>query len=61
MQDAIAADYGDDWGDNRERVTGRMREVMQFTHNLRIQSIAPDTSTEGLKRLVDRENRNRRR
>jgi hypothetical protein len=47
MQDTIAADYGDDWGDNRERLLERMREVLQFTRNLRIQSIAPDTSVEG--------------
>jgi hypothetical protein len=47
MQNAIAADYGDDWNDNRERVLERMREVLQFTRNLRLQSIAPDTSVAG--------------
>jgi hypothetical protein len=48
VQDAIAADYRDDWGDNRERLLERMREVMRFTCNMRIQPIAPYTSVENL-------------
>jgi hypothetical protein len=47
VQNAIAADYGDDWGDNRERLIERMREVLRFTRNMRIQPIAPYTSIEG--------------
>lgn len=47
VQSAIAVDYGDDWGDNRERLLERMREVLQFTRKMRIQSIAPNTSVEG--------------
>ena len=46
MENAIAADYGDDWGDDRERVLERMREVLQFTRHLRIQAIAPITTVE---------------
>ena len=47
VQNAVAADYGDDWGDNRERLLERMREVLQFTRHMRIQAIAPNTSVEG--------------
>ena len=47
MQNAIAADYGDDWGDNRERLLERMREVLRFTRNMRIHSIAPNILVEG--------------
>jgi hypothetical protein len=47
MQNAIAADYSDDWGDNRERLLERMREVLQFTRNMRVHSIAPNISVEG--------------
>lgn len=47
VQDAIAPDYGDDWGDNRERLLERIREVMQFTRHMRIQQIAPITSVDG--------------
>ena len=47
VQTAIAADYGDDWGNNRERIVERMRGVLHFTRNMRIQSIAPNTLIEG--------------
>jgi hypothetical protein len=47
VQNAIAADYADDWGDNRERLLERMRQVLQFTRKMRIQSISPYTSVEG--------------
>ena len=46
VQNAIAADYTDDWGDNRERLLERMREVLRFTRNMRIQAIAPYTLVE---------------
>ncbi len=46
VQNAVAADYGDDWGDNRERLLERMREVLQFTRHMRIRSIAPITLIE---------------
>ena len=47
VQNAIAADYTDDWGDNRERVLERMRQVLQFTRHMRIHPIAPITLVEG--------------
>jgi hypothetical protein len=47
MQNAIAPDYADDWGDDRERLLDRMRQVLPFTRNMRIHSIAPITLVEG--------------
>ena len=47
IQGAIAENYGDDWGDDRERFLERMREVLRFTRDMRIHSLAPQTSVEG--------------
>jgi hypothetical protein len=47
IRNAIAADYSDDWGDNTDRLLERMREVQQFTRNIRIHPIAPNVSVEG--------------
>jgi hypothetical protein len=46
-QNTIASDYEDDWGNNRARLLERMRAVLQFTRNMRIRSIAPNTLIEG--------------
>ena len=46
VQNAIALDYADDWGDDRDRVLERMREVLQFTRHMRIRPVAPITTVE---------------
>ncbi len=47
IQDAVAQDYQDDWGDNRERLLERMREILRFTRNMHINAIVPAISVEG--------------
>jgi hypothetical protein len=47
VQNAVALDYSDDWGDNRDRLLERMRQVLQFIRHMRIRPIAPITLVEG--------------
>lgn len=47
IEDAVANDYQDDWSDNRERLLERMREILRFTRNMRINAVAPAISVEG--------------
>lgn len=47
IENAIAQDYRDDWGDDRERLLMRLREVLRFTRNMKITAVAPDVLPEG--------------
>ncbi len=47
IDNAIAQDYRDDWGDDRERLLRRLREVLRFTRNMKIAAVAPDVVPEG--------------
>ena len=47
IENAIAQDYHDDWGHDRERLLERMREVLRFTRNMKVSAPAPDISAEG--------------
>ena len=47
IENAIAQDYRDDWGHDRDRLLERMREVLRFTRNLKLHAVAADVSTEG--------------
>lgn len=47
IENAIAQDYRDEWGDDRERLLMRLREVLRFTRNLEITASAPDVFPEG--------------
>ena len=47
IENAIAQDYRDDWGDDRERLLTRLREVLSFTRNMKITAVAPDVLAEG--------------
>jgi hypothetical protein len=47
IENAIALEYGDDWGDDRERLLMRLREVLRFTRNMKIKAIAPDILSTG--------------
>ncbi len=42
----IAADYHDDWGDDRERLLERMREVLRYARAIQIISSDPQTQIE---------------
>lgn len=47
IQSAIASEYWDDWGDDRERLLVRLREVLPFTRKMKMSAIAPDISSQG--------------
>jgi hypothetical protein len=47
IENAIAPEYRDDWGDDRERLLERLREVRRFTRNMTIRALAPDISSAG--------------
>jgi len=47
IEKTIAADYSDDWGDDRERLLSRLREVLRFARNMKITAIVPTVSAEG--------------
>jgi hypothetical protein len=47
IENAIALEYGDDWGDDRARLLGRLREVLPFTRDMKIHAVAPGISSQG--------------
>lgn len=47
VRDAVAEDYQDDWSDNRDQLFERMRGILRFTRNMRINAIVPSISVEG--------------
>jgi hypothetical protein len=47
IESAIGQEYRDDWGDDRERLLERLREVLRFTRDMRIHAVAPDVSSIG--------------
>ena len=49
IESAVSQDYADNWGDDRERLLARMREVLRFTRKMKIHCIAPIVSAEGRK------------
>jgi hypothetical protein len=49
LPDFIGADFQDGWGDDRERLLARLREVFSYTHGMKMTAPAPQI------RVQDRE------
>ena len=41
VPDFIGADFQDDWGDDRDRLLARVREVFSYTHGIKMTMLAP--------------------
>jgi hypothetical protein len=47
VRNSLAADYRDDWDNDRERLIERLREVLHYARNIRITWVDPHTRIEG--------------
>jgi hypothetical protein len=47
IENMVASDFVDDWGDDRERLLARLREVLRLTRNLEIAAPVPNVSVQG--------------